>query len=242
MLNSIENRFNPEGPVSVPVLPLNVALLVPPIVPLGSTLPAPQVAASAPVSRTLWEQTKVWVDHHVANLLPAVYLQDLKISQQDFNQWYHGNDDWQNQPEKSTATTVRLRHEIMWLDTRKYINLVREIDPLTYSTHLRMDKKDIDSWYTGEVPSDVTSTFLRKRCLELSINGIIWADTVRLVGILRLQYPTTCLRDLKTDQATLDAWTCGTNSTFQLTNEFRRNVVAATKRNRKMSAVAPPPS
>ena len=203
---------------------------------------APYPEFNETTARTLWVQTKKWVDQYVANLLPEVCMKNLKISQHDFDQWYHGNDDWQNQPEKSMATTVMMRRKIMWLDTRKYVNLVREIDAHTYYTHLRMDKKVLDSWYTGELPSDVTTDFLRSRCYQLSINGIIWMDTTRLVRIFHVQYPNTFLQDLKTDQATLDTWMSGANSTFHLTNEFRRNVLTATKRLGKLSAVPLPPS
>jgi len=96
-----------------------------------------------------------------------------------------------------------------------------------------MNKAKIDGWYTGAIPSNENTDFLRARCIQLSINGILWEDVKRSVEDMQVRLPGTYLHELKIDKGTLDAWKNGRSwkspqtSGFALTNNLRARIATS---------------
>jgi len=149
------------------------------------------------------------------------------ISDETFTEWYRGPVDWNGQYTKSLNTTVWLRRRIMWLDTRKLVNLVRKLDPNSYAQTLQMSKIDVDNWCTGAVTSYENTDLLRLKCSELGTSGILRDDVRKSVEELQIRLPETYLQVLQVDAENLEAWKNGRRGTtaklsgFILTNHLR---------------------
>ena len=191
--------------------------------------PCPFPVAPIPVldakgARELWEQTKRWVDNCRANISAEVYLKLWGVTQQELDEWYN---DWHGGHDKSLKMTVWLRRRVMWLDTRKLVQLVRLLDPDNYPETLRMSKIVIDGWYTGAITSHENTDFLRARCNQLGTDGILRDDVKRSVEDMQARLPATYLQELGIDADTLDAWKNGRPgrtlklSGYALTNKLR---------------------
>jgi len=89
---------------------------------------APHPALDERVARELWTKTKVWVNSCCINVLAEIYLRQWEVTQRALEEWYNGQDDWHDQHDKSLAMTVLLRRKIMWLHTRKMVQLVCLLD------------------------------------------------------------------------------------------------------------------